>query len=44
MWQLLRSALNQITHFGPRQWLVAFVVVVVVGALCMRGFGSRSSY
>lgn len=37
----LMSRLNQ---FGPKQWLIGLGLVVVVGALCMRGFGSRSGY
>ncbi len=27
-----------------QEWLVVLVLVTLLGALCMRGFGSRSSY
>jgi len=44
VWQLWRSALSHISHFGPQEWLLTLIAVVIVGAVCMRGFGSRSSY
>jgi hypothetical protein len=28
----------------PQQWVMALVVGLGVGILCMRGFGSRSNY
>lgn len=44
VWQLCKSALRHISHFGPQEWLLTLIAVVIIGALCMRGFGSRSSY
>ncbi len=32
------------THFDRRHWMVFSVICVVVGCLCMRGFGSRKDY
>jgi hypothetical protein len=29
---------------GPTEWLVLFAVVIVIGVLCLRGFGSRAEY
>jgi hypothetical protein len=29
---------------APQQWLLVLGVVIVVGVLCLRGFGSRSNY
>jgi len=40
--------LQQIMHctdsFGLQTWLFLLAGVIVVGAICMRGFGSRSQY
>lgn len=32
------------THFDRRHWLLFAGICVVVGCLCMRGFGSRKDY
>ena len=32
------------THMDRQEWIVVFGVVVVIGALCLRGFGSRTKY
>ena len=32
------------THFDRRHWIVFSIICVVVGCLCMRGFGSRKDY
>jgi len=31
-------------YLGPREWLIVAVVGLAVGALWLRGFGSRSDY
>jgi hypothetical protein len=31
-------------QMSPQEWVVALVVMLVVGALCLKGFGSRSNY
>jgi hypothetical protein len=33
-----------INRMTTTQWLIALVVVAVVGFACMRGFGSRTNY
>jgi drug/metabolite transporter (DMT)-like permease len=33
-----------IERMGPQEWLFAFIGVVLLGLICLRGFGSRSSY
>lgn len=40
-WQALMRGID---HMHTQHWLLALVVAVVIGALCMRGFGSRSTY
>jgi hypothetical protein len=41
---LVQTVMSNLTHVGPKGWFVGFVATLVVGALCMRGFGSRSGY
>lgn len=36
--------MSYVSHFGPQEWLLSFLVVVGIGIVCMRGFGSRSTY
>ena len=40
----LRDSWDVVNHLDRQQWLMLLAVVTVVGFLCMRGFGSRSSY
>lgn len=44
MGQLYREAMRFIEHMGLQEWLLALIAVVLVGLVCMRGFGSRSNY
>jgi hypothetical protein len=36
--------LNQAGRLTSQQWMIVLAVAVVVGFLCMRGYGSRSNY
>ena len=38
------QAFNHVYGFDRQTWLYVFAAVVVVGALCLRGFGSRTDY
>lgn len=38
------SALRYLEGLNMREWLFVLIGVVVVGLVCLRGFGSRSSY
>ncbi len=29
---------------GPRHWVVILAAMILVGVICLRGFGSRSNY
>ncbi len=44
MSHLLRDLTNYVNHMGPQQWFLVLGVAVILGALCLRGFGSRSQY
>ncbi len=44
MAHLLSETLRMIDRMGPTEWAVALGAVIVVGVVCMRGFGSRSNY
>ena len=43
-WMLVRTGMNCFKQLGPQGWFLCFVIVMVGGALCMRGYGSRSNY
>jgi len=44
MEHLLRTLLRTIDRLGPTEWAVALGAAIVIGFVCMRGFGSRSNY
>lgn len=48
MWNYLQTlantALKSADGMNPKQWMLACAVLMVVGFLCLRGFGSRSNY
>ncbi len=41
---LSARALNSMANFSYREWLVVSGVALVLGILCLRGFGSRTNY
>lgn len=42
--QLIDGALQSVSHLDRNAWLVVLVAALVVGTICLRGFGSRSDY
>ena len=44
MWRFYNSVMYRIGMFDLQDWLFVFVIVVLLGFFCMRGFGSRSNY
>ena len=44
MSQYYREVMRFINHMDTQDWAAALVAVVIVGLICMRGFGSRSDY
>jgi len=44
MTQLYREFLRLFDRLDTQQWLVVLVIAVIVGMICLRGMGSRSSF
>ncbi|HJT36147.1 MAG TPA: hypothetical protein VJ783_29265 [Pirellulales bacterium] len=44
VWSILKLLTNHVRHFGPQEWFLSLIGVVVLGFVCLRGFGSRSNY
>jgi len=44
MKQLYHEFLRLFDRLDTQQWLVVLVIAVIVGMICLRGMGSRSSY
>ncbi len=48
MWYEIDCAMRPIFHFcqglDRHEWIAVFTVALIVGYLCMRGFGSRANY
>lgn len=42
--QLVHTVMRYLEGLTLREWLWVLIGVVVVGMICLRGFGSRSSY
>ena len=42
--QFLRSFARVVDSMEREHWVLASVAVVVVGLICMRGYGSRTNY
>ena len=41
---VMRQISRLICNLDPAEWAVVAVVVVGIGVLCMRGYGSRDTY
>jgi hypothetical protein len=48
MWYQVQTKIGEIqffvTHMSRPYWIAAFAVACVLGAICLRGFGSRKNY
>jgi len=44
MRQFLNELVRYVERMDVQQWFFLLVVVVLLGSLCLRGFGSRSQY
>jgi hypothetical protein len=40
----IREILHLANRLDPQQWLLVLVVLIIIGLVCLRGFGSRSQY
>ncbi len=41
---LYRGLMRAIERMGPQEWVLALGGLVLVSWICLKGFGSRSSY
>jgi hypothetical protein len=41
---LWREIMHYANRMGPSEWFLVLAAMIVVGVVCMRGFGSRSQY
>jgi hypothetical protein len=41
---LYQVAMRDLERLGPQHWVLILGGLIVVGVICMRGFGSRSKY
>jgi len=39
-----RKSMRIIENLDMQEWTLVLLVAVVIGCLCMRGFGSRTNY
>jgi hypothetical protein len=42
--QCWNSIINTVNRMDMQQWTMVAVLVVVIGVICMRGYGSRKYY
>ena len=42
--QYFHKVMRFLEHIDPQEWLLVICGVVIVGLVCMRGFGSRRYY
>jgi hypothetical protein len=41
---MFQEVLRYAGRLEPQQWLLVLAAAIVIGVICMRGFGSRSQY
>ena len=44
VWQLWNVAMRFIERMDTQEWGLVLAAMIVLGFLCMRGFGSRANY
>jgi disulfide bond formation protein DsbB len=44
MGELYRQTMYLVNHMSTQQWLLVATIGLVIGLICMKGLGSRSSY
>jgi hypothetical protein len=44
IWETWRWTIVRINHFETEHWVIAFVILLAIGFLCMQGLGSRKAY
>ncbi len=44
VWRLWNVVMRFIERMDTQEWAIVLAAMIVVGFLCMRGFGSRANY
>ena len=44
MWRYYDSLMSWLDTLNEREWFILLVAVLIMGAMCLRGFGSRKNY
>lgn len=44
MSRLWHEIIRYADRLGPQEWFLVMAGLIIVGLVCMRGFGSRSGY
>ena len=44
MGQLYNRVFSQVAHWGTQEWILALIIVIGIGMICMRGITSGSKY
>jgi hypothetical protein len=44
MYQLCHNVMHFLENMNTQEWLLLLGGAILVGAFCLRGFGSRSNY
>jgi hypothetical protein len=42
--QIFREIMRRVDHMGMHEWFWVLAAMILVGVICLRGFGSRSKY
>jgi len=42
--RLVQTAFRHVDLWGPQQWLLALIIVLSIGWMCLRGLGSRRNF
>lgn len=43
-WQVEYYVMHWADRLRPQEWLLILAVAIIVGAICLRGFGSRKKF
>jgi len=44
MSHVFREIMRYVDRMGPHEWFWVLAAMILVGVICLRGFGSRSKY
>ncbi len=44
MWHFIQKTFRHIDRWDGQEWLVALVIALAIGFVCMKGLGSRSKF